>query len=369
MLVHADYLQESRPLFDAVGFISAHFRMGVFMVISGLLAGSASARCDAGVWVRRRALGIAVPLLTGLALTGPTIALLGNAYGLNGHQVPSAIAVHHIWFLLALLIYLPLVPAFELFDRRFGVIEYVEGDVPSVSRLQLLVLGPAAVASAILMGGAALASHRWGPFTVEASDLVNNVPAYAPMFLMGIVLGRAPRLRSAVLSDVRMPVAVLAAMLLIELASSWTGNLAMGETGSVLTLVLGLSVCPVLVAVLVLRSANEVRKVGPLVRGLSDAAMTMYIVHFPILAVLNVAFGHLSWNVYAEYALAALTAGVLSYGFHQSAVRRSSVLRTLFNGRFSKNRPGSSVLSTSNGASFAPSNLSSVRATAPVEFE
>lgn len=340
LLVHANYLQESRPLFDVVGFVSAHFRMGVFMIISGLLAGTASATRSTGDWLKRRALGITVPLLMGLAVTGPTIALLGRAYGLNNHDMPSPITFHHMWFLLALLIYLPLVPLLEAVDRRFVVTQYLERSELSVVRLQLLLLGLTGTASAMLMGGVTFASRRWGPWPVGVADLVNNIPDYAPMFLLGVLLGRAPTLRAALLSDIRLPAVALAATVFVELTLFATGALSGSETGAMFTLVLGLSICPVLVAVLVLRAATKVRTVGPLVLRLSDAAMTMYIVHFPILAVLNVALGRVSWNIHAEYGLAVVVAGGLSYGFHRHAVRRSRTLSTLFNGRFSHRRTG-----------------------------
>ncbi len=310
------------------------------MVISGLPAGIASGRREAGGWSRRRAVRIAVPLITGVVVTGPLIAALGHAGSLNGQETPSPFAVHHLWFLLALLIYLPILPLLDALDRRFAVIGRLERGGLGVRRLQLLVLAPTAALSAVLMGGAAFASHRWGPFTTEAADLVNNIPTYAPMFFLGALLGRAAKLRAALVSDVSAPVAALAVTLLVELAASWTGIGAVGGTGAIAILVLGLSTCPVLVAVLVLRSATGIHSVDPFVRRLSDAAMTMYIVHFPILAVLNAALGRVSWNVHLEYALAVLVAGALSYGFHQHAVRRAPILRALFNGHFPPRRTG-----------------------------
>ncbi len=340
LLVHADYLQESRPLFDAIDFVSAHFRMGVFIVISGMLAGIASAKRPPGNWWRRRAPRIAIPLVTGLAVTGPVIAVIGHVHGLNGQPVPSPVAFHHLWFLLALLIYLPLVPAVDAAQRRFAVIDRLERATMSVPMLQCLMLGVTVAASATLMAGATIASAHWGPMSIYASGHVNNVPTYGPMFLLGVLLGRAPGLRAALVSDVRMPIAVLGAVLFLELASSWTGFLSGSRAAAIAVLVIALATSPVLVAVLVLRSANRVEKVGPIVSRLSDAAMTIYIVHYPILAVINVALGKVAGNVHAEFVLAILVAGVASYGFHRLAVRRSGMLGMLFNGRLPRDRGG-----------------------------
>lgn len=352
LLVHADYLQESRPLFDAIGFVSAHFRMGVFMVISGLLAGIASANRPSGDWWRRRAPRIAIPLVTGLAVTGPVIALLGHAGGLNGQPAPSPVAFHHLWFLLALLIYLPLVPALDAAERRFAVIDRLERATTGAPMLQCLVLGVTAAASATLLAAATIASAHWGPMSSAASGLVNNVPIHGPMFLLGVLLGRAPGLRVALVSDVRMPIAVLGAVLLLELASSWTGLLSGSPAAAIAVLVIALSTSPVLVAVLVLRSANRVAFVGPIVSRLSDASMTIYIVHYPILAVINVALGQVAGDVYTEFVLAILVAGVASYGFHRLAVRRSDVQGMLFNGRFPPDRGGARTATVDLGPVF-----------------
>lgn len=338
LLVHASVLQEDRPLFDVVGFVSAHFRMGAFMVISGLLAGMATARRDAREWVGRRAARLAMPTLTGLAVTGSTLAFLARISGPTGRALPNPIGLYHLWFLIALLLYLPLVLAFQALDRRFAFVDRLDRLVGSVAHLQMVVLGLTGVASGVLMGGASFACFRLGSLasipdhTRLLLAYLPSVLGYAPLFLMGLVMGCAPRLRSMLLSNVQAPAAALVALLLLEAFLSSSGEWSSGPGGTIL-LVAGMAVSPVLAAALVLRSALTIQSVSPLVRRLSDASLTMYIVHFPLLVALNTAFAQLAWNVYVEYALAVAIGGTLSYAFHQNLVRRSSLLMLLFGGR------------------------------------
>ncbi|HEX8556365.1 MAG TPA: acyltransferase family protein [Sphingomonas sp.] len=337
LLVHGSYLQDSRPLFDVVSFVSAQFRMGVFMVISGLLSGMAMSRREAGGWVgagwiKRRMVRIAIPLLTGLAVTGPTITMLGYVHALSDRPTPNPFTLHHLWFLFALLLYLPLISAFEAVDRRCGVLERFQRNRWSVAKLQMLVFGLTCIASGALMSATTLALPRLGLSSLEADSNAHFITGYAPMFLMGFILGRAPELLAKLVSDTRIPVAALAAVLMLQLESSGPDPRSDGVLAFA-ALVLGLSATPVLCAMLVLRSALAIRGVGPLVHRLCDASLTMYIVHFPILAVLNVGFGHVSWNVHAEYLAAIGLGGLMSYGFHHFVVKRSRLAAMLFNGR------------------------------------
>lgn len=321
LLVHADQFQERRALFGAVGFVSAHFRMGLFMVISGLLAGMATAeRAGMGRWAARRAVRMALPAATGLAVTGAAFALLGAAGG--------PFALYHLWFLVALLLYLPPALAFVALDRRFDLVVRLERSARSAAGLQLRLLGGAALLSALLMGTVTAASLRWG----EGPERAVLIAGYLPMYLLGLLLGRAPRLLRLLVSDVRGPAAALAGVLLIELAASRVSGAPEGP--AVVALTLGLAACPVLAAALALRSALRIERVGPLVRRLSDASMTMYLVHFPILAGLGAGFARLGWNPYAAYAASVPLGGALAYAFHQGAVRRSPTMAALFCGRF-----------------------------------
>ena len=71
----------------------------------------------------------------------------------------------------------------------------------------------------------------------------------------------------------------------------------------------------------------------PLVRSFSEASYTIYLVHWPVLVLLNRALD--AWQVPVGFEFLALTVatGVLSYYFHTLVVARVPVLAFLLNGR------------------------------------
>jgi len=70
-----------------------------------------------------------------------------------------------------------------------------------------------------------------------------------------------------------------------------------------------------------------------LVRSVSDASYTMYLVHWPIVVVLNRLLNHQAMPIGLVFVLFVFAATVLSYAFHLAVVRKSDLLMFLLNGR------------------------------------
>lgn len=75
------------------------------------------------------------------------------------------------------------------------------------------------------------------------------------------------------------------------------------------------------------------RKNNTIVRNLSDASYTIYLLHQPLMVALYVVlFKGYDFGVYTEYFILILSVFCISYFFHMLLVRRNKYLRFLFNG-------------------------------------
>jgi glucans biosynthesis protein C len=163
------------------------------------------------------------------------------------------------------------------------------------------------------------------------------------MFLLGYLLSRSQVLRDRLLATPRGPLIVLAmvggaylAWFLI-LAPRCDAGLAMRV--QLYLRIVGAALCAPAAALLILRSALRIRHVPAMFRRFADASFTIYIVHYPVLAALNIGFKHIHWDPYLEYGIAGVTGGLLSYAFHRGVVRRYGWARLLFNGEIRRPAP------------------------------
>jgi peptidoglycan/LPS O-acetylase OafA/YrhL len=69
------------------------------------------------------------------------------------------------------------------------------------------------------------------------------------------------------------------------------------------------------------------------VRSLSEASYTMYLVHWPIIVILNRILNHDQMPISLVFGLFIVLTAVLSYSFHVYLVRKSDLLMFLMNGR------------------------------------
>ena len=84
--------------------------------------------------------------------------------------------------------------------------------------------------------------------------------------------------------------------------------------------------------VLILRSALAMRETPPLFRRIADASFTIYMVHFPIILLLDLMIDPLRLDPYLAYALVVGLSGWLSYLVHREFVQRSAFAAMLLNG-------------------------------------
>ena len=334
LALHATIGREDYPPFAAINIASGAFRMGTFFAISGLLTGFALLRrSESGPWLRMRLVRLGVPLVVGLGLIFPAMALVTGA----GTDRLWTRNPHHLWFLIALILYTLVGHALwrsEWGARLFERIDRAAGRGGALQARLLLVAGLLSFLLILLALPIRMrAPHAWQPL----ARWLTLVTGYAPFFLLGLAMARLPGLRAALVGDRRLPAAILLGAAALTLAwhqRLWPTMLdaRLVPWGDLVDLACA-AWCPPAATALILRSAVAIRRVPPLLARLAEASFTMYLLHYPIiLAVKTMAQ---PWHVdpWTEFDLALIVGGGVSYLVHRWGVERSATLAWLLNGR------------------------------------
>ena len=329
LFVHASMCLPSQPLFSVVGDTSTAFRMGCFFAVSGLLSAIVLQRRDPAAWLSKRLGTLGVPAVFGILTISPLVWALVNAT--RGPAVRPALMPfewHHLWFLFALMLYSAGAAALHLLDRRTGAIARLDARVAagSVAAAVLLV----AAASALLLGvSQPMLNASLSADYAHSFRSVQQITGFAPMFLLGFLLGRMPELRARAVSSVWLGVAILAgAALAYALVKLDPAFYAHRDTVRFVMAAL----CPPAAFLLILRSALSIRRVPRLVRQLADASFTIYLLHYPIAVAFNTQVAP-GMDPHIAYAFCVLTAGLVSFAIHQLLVTRSPALQFVLNGK------------------------------------
>lgn len=332
--LHATMGREDYPPFAAINIASGAFRMGTFFTISGLLTGLALLRRpDSGRWLRVRLVRLGVPLVVGLGLIFPVTALMTGA-GAGGLWTRNP---HHLWFLIALILYTLAGHALWRSEPTLHLLDRMEWAVRRGGRLQArLLLLPGSLCFVLI----ALTLPIQTGVPPEWQPLARSLPlvaGYVPMFLLGLILARAPVLRHVLVGAIWLPAAIL--LIATAMTLAWHRGIwpTMAETpllwsGHLIELACA-SWCPPAVTALILRSACAIRRVPPLLARLSDASYTMYLLHYPIILGIKTVAIHWHLGPWTEFGTALLLGGGLSYLVHRLGVERSATLAWLLNGR------------------------------------
>ncbi|WP_430636760.1 acyltransferase family protein [Sphingomonas hankookensis] len=229
ILLHALPERSHDPLFAVIGYVSTHVRMGAFMVVAGYLCGFVAGRRPRRQWLRARLRVLTMPLLTGLVLTVPTLVALRLHYATT---LPSIVGLwlnwYHLWFLLALILYLPIAWVLAFGDTHARVTAWLTGNAPTPSARQARVIVAMLVGSLAMMTlGIRLAAIVPGDGTTVLSTLPQML-GYAPLYAIGILLGRDEALTATVLGHWPTLAMIVAAMLFLDCGTAWASGSAPG---------------------------------------------------------------------------------------------------------------------------------------------
>lgn len=341
LLLHGSLWQQPRPLFDAIALISHSFRMGSFFAISGFLCGTSLLRRPPRQWLARRVAQIGLPTLFGWGLICPLLRVLAGVRWTGDQPMPLMFDWHHVWFLVALLLYAPFAVLVDALDRRHRLIERFAASFCTARSSALPPLLAVAASSFILMATAAmlvgaLAPDRYLPMLSQC----RMIAGYLPDYLFGFAVARSPGLRGAVQRSWCAPVAIV--ILTAAVYAAWLivlapmlGPDARTRTGDFVVLIGG-TLCPPAVFFLIFRSAAGMSRASPLQRRLCDASLTMYLLHVPLLVAINLALAPIGLGAYLQFAIAVPAAGLLSYAIHRIVVRPVPLMMLIVNGRLDR---------------------------------
>ncbi|TCJ33014.1 glucans biosynthesis protein MdoC [Parafrankia sp. BMG5.11] len=348
VFVHASTLGED-PVFDGIGYASSLFRMEGFFVISGFLAAMVLGKHGARAGVRRRLASVGTPLVFTLVLVNPpTLWLTYNFHNdpnvsfldfVLGNTLPSQGGdlswYLHLWFLFALIAYALLSPAaVAALSRLVGTGAYrrvTAGRLRAMAAITLFVVG-----TTVVIRGAHRIVLEPVIGTGTHAVLVEHTLEFLPFYLLGVLLHQG---RDQLVPFFQRPAPVFLAVTGLALLASkqeWVPGLSAG-TGLVLTETL-FSIP--LIATLFALAARLVPGPVPAVRYLADASYTVYLLHFFWIYVFATVLSFDPGLRAPQMLLAtALTFGV-TLATHHFAIRRSPLLRKIFNGKFgSAGRP------------------------------
>ncbi|WP_419900485.1 acyltransferase family protein [Roseomonas sp. USHLN139] len=329
--------EKSLPVTWALQF-SHTFRMPVFFLIAGFFASLMIRRRGAGHWLAGRARRIGIPLLTSLVLVSPLMVLAsGVAAGGVGNALPALLAemsspsaawTVHLWFLIYLLIYCVLFAGLWLLGSRCGIGALVgraqdrlEQD-PWLGWLGLAAVGLVVLACAVVAAKLEMAYLMGGIF------VAGQFVADGLMFLVGALTAARPAWFDA-FTRPRWPVWAAALATAVTMAVFQDDD---GDMGRAITYFL-MPVVGVLFAHLLLSAARLwLDRRTRLSATMVEAAMTMYLVHVPIVLWLAVGFLAVGWPAEVEFLLITIISAAASYGFHRLVVRHPA-LAVLFNGQ------------------------------------
>ncbi len=178
------------------------WRMPAFFLIAGFFATMVLSRRDVWSWWSRRVVRLGLPLCFGLLIVNsflwPAKAYSREELGgvsfeavWDDYVVPHVGQVAHLWFLVHLLVYCSGLAALTFLMRRWRRRPHLRGAAARLIARPYVVL--ALISLVVLGGAAALAARARVPTGIGGLRVESGFVPYASCFVVGTLLGLAPR--------------------------------------------------------------------------------------------------------------------------------------------------------------------------------
>ncbi|MDB5440428.1 MAG: hypothetical protein JWM33_2855 [Caulobacteraceae bacterium] len=351
------------PLLSIAFFVSHMFRMSVFFLIAGFFGHMMVERRGVKAFSQDRAKRILAPLVVGwpFVLAGLLGASAFAAWFTTGHVPPMpahdphgpplAFPLTHLWFLYLLLILygitLGLRACVLRLDRGGRFLARVDGVVGWLASTPAgLAILAAPVAIAFCIGGPWVA---WFGVPTPDASLLPNLPAMTQFFAafgFGWLLHRQPHLLERFARTWPLNLAIAASVTAACLAM-------LGVTPQLQLAAPGLStlVCAACYAVgmwswtfaVIGLATRFLNRESPVRRYLADASYWIYLVHLPLVIVLQALLTRLDLPAEVKIVILLGIAIPLLLASYQLLVRHT-LIGTILNGRRPKNRPSRPTL-------------------------
>ncbi|OYW87583.1 MAG: hypothetical protein B7Z20_04780 [Sphingobium sp. 32-64-5] len=329
---------EGGALYTWLAEIIHLFRMPVFFIVAGYFAALLLARRDAGDWLKGRMTRLGIPFLTCLLLLNPLmnfaceLSVFVNAQDswasfAHNSRTSGGYWVRHLWFIIVLLYFcaasacaVRIFPSLKQARLPRRVDGWLARHFLPVLLLVAIVVGlwEAVAVELFYMGG--LATNI--PQQILRLD---EVIQYAPWFLIGLLVQRAPALRGS-LYRLSLPVALIAA------AATLASLLGMGRLGPMEGRFIATIAAVGIAQLTIAACKNFADRPHPLVDRMVDASFVIYLFHMPIIIGLVLVGKSVPLALDAKVMLILLASLAISWGAWEG-VRRSRLLLFLFDGR------------------------------------
>jgi fucose 4-O-acetylase-like acetyltransferase len=316
LLLHGSLWLPAQPLFAIIGDISHSFRMGAFFAISGYLCGLSMRKRPLGEWLKRRFLQIGLPMLFGWGLLCPVIWIIAHWHP---HIAPPLVFDwHHVWFMVALLIYAPVPLVLDRLERRYGLVtgiaRFIAGARPMVA---LLVI---ALTSVTLMCIAKFSVIALAPLAlVPMMSRLVEIAGYFPEYVLGLMMAGTASVACAV-RDIAKPgawvIATISALYAALFALGGRIDPSIVDALKNVTMTGAAAICPVAAFAMIFKGALRIERVPSLVNRLCDASLSMYLLHLPLMLAIHAMMNGLGMHPYVQYGIVVPTVATLSYAFH-----------------------------------------------------
>lgn len=312
------------------------FRMPGFFLLAGLFSMMLLERQGAGPWFRTRLVRLGLPLLFATLLILPfQIVVASVAMTVTGVLPLAELQPHiidqlthfgepwisHLWFLWCLIAYCAALAALHALLGAAQLRTRLEGFAAWIGQNRILSLA-AFAAICQLAAQAQTAIVAASPYYGNA---VINYNQYVIYFAFGVLVHCSRPVNDLLLKPGFK--AFAAGVALVTLSQLPHADL-LTHTLKIIAGIFG--------ALLIVGSISHLawRHFGaasPRIRKLVDASFTIYLFHHPVICVLATLFLMVNLPPVAEFAIIAVSAGLISYAIHL-AVSRSAIATLMFNG-------------------------------------
>jgi glucan biosynthesis protein C len=342
VFVHTGTLAPSPP-FEIIAWLSDHFRMALFFLVSSMLASLVLAKRSATEYVVRRLFTLLLPfVLTTALLNPPTIALILDwrdwhsgfsvtraielALGLGGFTLQEPFTWHlHLWFLVSLAIYSILLPALVSGTRRVAdrISRNLAGLSLSCRMLSLLLF-------VLILGVFQRLAYQIWLVVFPEFWIARATLFYMPFVVAGVVLIAIEPLGKAFSR--------------ISFASIMCGAVALGTdraiayfgfTGGVVqfaTLILKYVITFAMLQIIYVLFLQLFSRKNSLVEVVVRGIFSVYLVHYLLIYLIANLFYRRSEVGDGDLILISCIVIVIGFVIHYAVVEPFALMKTLFNG-------------------------------------
>ena len=337
---------ETSTVLTVLGSIIVTFRMPAFFLVAGYFSLMMIEKKGCKTWLRSRSIRLGLPFVTALVLLAPPqlllIELSHAAKGDISFEVamvrafeavthPNAHWIMHLWFLPTLLIYSGALAVLWRLCKTSAFLP-LKTAYATISRaapwLTLLLVCSAPIAWEMLVYGLAAMAQQSDNALFRLYDTGSDpYVRYSSFYLVGTLLYADKVLLRYFRQTGPLTILTACMAIAITLYLRWHPM-----TGSDAALLFASSIAAICITRCLLDYMNRhLDAPNGFVRNVTDASLTMYLLHHPLIYGLGTLFLFANFAPILEFSIIVLATTGLAYAAHRLIIR-SEIALFLFNG-------------------------------------